>query len=485
MTFSEYFKLGKNQAELDFVDIDPNKDLPLFIDPFVLSSQANDWTEECNACITSFFETLIDFIRDGNDRDALRMLSKLGEPNETCFGLSRSIPSGRGIGTQQANDLLQNIKRSKAVKTGLISDIAELDLFVEKIGPDKISDMTTNILRGLLIKYTQDQCYLHGIELNTKSPSGWIWSPEDKRWGQDYTFLPIIDGKTILLVPKFMVRWSMILNNTDYYNNFVTCFIRDDELKLNGQLVEVLKSGDRRVTKKNIKEKHPKNKDFLATFSEQHPEVLKKYRETKEKQSVITISNNEFIDKITSGETVFNEKDFAQFLQAILKDIKPGDEDASRYHSFMIGVLQFIFDSDFIYPKKERQINDGRKRIDISYTNASIGGFFNRIFTAPNILAQEIMVECKNYTKDPTNPEVDQLRGRFDPRRGNFGLMLYRNTSDKNLLQKRCRDVTLAHAGYIIALDDSDINTLLEYISKGRRSFIDSFLQERLDYLNS
>ena len=34
MRISEIFNLNKSQAELDFVDIDIEKDLPLFIDPF-------------------------------------------------------------------------------------------------------------------------------------------------------------------------------------------------------------------------------------------------------------------------------------------------------------------------------------------------------------------------------------------------------------------------------------------------------------------
>lgn len=34
MKISEIYNLQKSQAELDFVDIDVTKDLPLFVDPF-------------------------------------------------------------------------------------------------------------------------------------------------------------------------------------------------------------------------------------------------------------------------------------------------------------------------------------------------------------------------------------------------------------------------------------------------------------------
>ena len=483
MNFSNHFALNKTQAELDFVDVNPEKDLPLFLDPFVVSSQNNNWVNQCNAHITSFFETLLDYIRSHDDLNAIRLLERLGEPNETCLGFSQSDPSGRGIGGIQARDLLQHLKKSKAVQTGLISDIAELDLFVDNIGPDKISDMTTNILRGLLIKYTQEQCELHGIALTYKTPSGYIWDISKKRWIQDYVYLPIINGKKILLVPKIMVRWSTSLKSSDYYNNFVTNFIREDQLNLNGSLVEVLKNGTKRKKKKSIKERYPKSKDYLSVFSNEHPDVLEKYKQTVLADAIKSIGISDLNELVS--QTKFDEPGFAKILQNKLDEIKPGKKDADLYHSFMVGVLQFIFDGDLIYPKKEREINDGRKRIDITYTNARQTGFFDRVFAAPNIQAKQIMVECKNYTEDPTNPEIDQLRGRFSIRRGMFGIMLYRQTSDTHLLLKRCKDVAIDGAGYIIALNDDDICTLLDFIANSQRGQIDEFMQERFNSLLS
>jgi len=37
--FSQVFKLKKSQAELDFVDVPVNADIPLFVDPFALSQK--------------------------------------------------------------------------------------------------------------------------------------------------------------------------------------------------------------------------------------------------------------------------------------------------------------------------------------------------------------------------------------------------------------------------------------------------------------
>ena len=50
--FSEYFKLEKNQLELDFVDVFIDGDIPLFVDPYFISRRNDEWsinaTEENN-----------------------------------------------------------------------------------------------------------------------------------------------------------------------------------------------------------------------------------------------------------------------------------------------------------------------------------------------------------------------------------------------------------------------------------------------------
>jgi hypothetical protein len=40
---SQHFKLGRTQAELDFVDVDVTGDTPLFIDPQAIRQLPDDW----------------------------------------------------------------------------------------------------------------------------------------------------------------------------------------------------------------------------------------------------------------------------------------------------------------------------------------------------------------------------------------------------------------------------------------------------------
>ncbi len=66
--FSELFKLGLDQPQLDFVDIAPSTDTPLFIDPFAISIKEDQWSATCHTLIKHFFGTALDHIRAGRPR---------------------------------------------------------------------------------------------------------------------------------------------------------------------------------------------------------------------------------------------------------------------------------------------------------------------------------------------------------------------------------------------------------------------------------
>ena len=473
-TFAQIYELGLEQPQLDFVDIAPDSDTPLFIDPFALSIRKDAWSERCHQHITHFFETTLNHIHEGNVDRARELLNGLSEPNETCLGISRGRPQGRGVSGKQALDLYDSLARSQAARSGLLEELAECDLFIAGIGPDKISDITTNVIRHLLIEYTQTQCELHGIELSGTYPTGRYWDLDEGEWRKKYEPLPIINNKTIILVPKYSVRISLAFNSQEYYSHHILNFIREEEIREHSSLVKVLKNGNRVVYKKDLKKKFPFSKEFIARFSENNPQVLSAYKKlhTKLETQQGTLKNSDFDEEL-------DESVFANALIISLADIAPGSDTADKYHSFMIGTLEFIFWPNLIYPRKEAPLHDRRKRIDITYTNAAQVGFFYRTHTAHQITSNLIMVECKNYSKNPSNPEIDQIAGRFSANRGKLGILVYRDTSDYDLLFRRCRDTASDGRGFILPIGDEQIREYLCLIADGARPAID----QRLDVL--
>ncbi len=473
MRFSKRFRLKYSQPELDFVDIDTERDIRLYIDPYSFTRRNDEWSVLCHNTIVSFFQTAIDFIRDGSEERAKQLLSNLHEPNETCFGVSKRKPRGRGVSGKQALDLYSALAESEAVHTGMISEISDCELLIPGIGPDKISDVTTNLVRRYLIEYTQNQCNLHRIPLTGNVTSGPLWYPATLSWEEEYVHLPVVNERRILLVPKACVRRGIVFSHQKYYNDFVLNYLQTEHLNnLSSHLIQVLRNGTRRVTKKSLKEESPISKRFLYTFTKHHPEVLRQYKESLN-QTQPPLAN--VIDED------FDESMFAETLIARLRSISPGDEEATDFHHLMIGTLEFIFYPALINPRKEHPIHDGRKRIDITYTNAATSGLFYRIPVARRIVAVKLMVECKNYKNDPGNPELDQLSGRFGRDQGWVGILVARSFNNRSLFIARCRDTARSGRGYILPLVDKDIERMLDLISEGRREEVDRFIDGIFD----
>ncbi len=466
--FSEYFKLEKNQLELDFVDVFIDGDIPLFVDSYFISRRNDEWSINATEEIRCFFQKIIENI-NSNPKLCKYMLANLNEPNETRLGLSIGKPKGKGVSGKQANDLYNKLSKSKAVTTGFIQDISECELMVEGIGDDKISDMTINIIRKHLIDYTQEQCRTLNIQMYNV-PSGLIWNKDIERWENRYVELPCINNQKLILVPKWIVVQTPTINSNEYYNNEILEYLQREHINANSSLVETLKSGEKRVTKKKLKEQaeYKFKKEFLYEMSNNHPELLEQYRNRKGSMSIKELWKIDNLEEI--------EKEIAQELKKNLQNIKSGIEDENLFQDYCIGALEFIFYPNFINPKKEDRIHDGRKRIDITYLNAANEGFFYNMRTAPNIMANKIVVECKNYNHDPKNPEIDQLSGRFSPSIGKFGIMMARSFDDRKLFIERCKDTLKDSRGLVIPIVDKDIINLLTMIEEQKREKIDGYL---------
>jgi len=473
--FSTLFGLSNSQASLDFVDVDLSTDTPLYIDPYAIQIRQDAWSDRCGDHIRSYFSELLGALRRDDTARANHLLSHLHEPNETFLGVSAGRPSGRGVGDHKASMLAEALVRSRAFQTGLLTDISEAELFIHGVGRDTISDLTTNVVRGLLAEYTEEQCSLHGIPTHSVGSIGPVWNTHTADWEARHLQLPVYDRRPILLVPKFSVRHRLSLDSQEFWNFHMIEYLRQEYLEAGSGLVRTFRSGERYVTKKAVKERHPFIKDDLADFVRAHPEVLNTYKAMK--GAVGPLEPQDL-------ENDFDECAFATALKHQIRNIPEGNSAASQYHSFALGVCTFLFYPNLIYPVKEQELHHGRKRVDIKFTNAAENGFFKSMLQANQTRALSVLIECKNYEKQINNPELDQLSGRFGHQRGFFGMLLCRRMDNRQRIIERCRDTAADGRGYMLVLEDADLVNMLELVEAGHRTGLDNFLQQRFDQIS-
>ena len=454
MKISDRFQLNCTQYDLDFVNVNTSRDIPLFLNPHVLSQREDDWSYNASSTIRNFFQHLLNLLKSNDTDEAWELFSHLDEPNEVCLGMSKGEPRGRGAGESDAVKIFERILQSKAIQTGLVEDLEDSCIFVEGVGPDKLSDMTANIIRRSLIDYTIQQADFWQIPLQDNAPSGLCWNTADLVWEQFTTRNLIINERRILLVPKAVVTFSKAYTPEYYFNFFVLHFLQQKHLRLQTSLVKrSYKKGKvvrEWVTKKDVRahDVGTYSKEYLRKFTLENPEVYQEYKkqEIREKAPANELLTNELL--FTRKQELINE----------LKSIPPGSDNANMYHNLVMKILEVVFYPKLLYPRKEVYLHEGRKRIDITYTNAQEPGFFTRL----QMPSMYIMVECKNYTHDPKNPELDQLIGRFSPHRSMVGLMLCRTLDDMDTMLKRCSDTYYDNNGLIIPLTDTDIISVLD-----------------------
>lgn len=473
--FSDHFGIPKGQSQLDFVDIPMDTDIELYVDPYALHVSPVDWLRQCGDLVANYFQVLIEALRDKDHSRAMTLLSNLREPNETRLGQSRGKPAGRGWGAEQAKQLYQRLSASRAVASGKLKDLDDFELLVPGIGSDKISDLAINVIRGELAAYTEEQCDLYGVPTEMV-PAGVFWNPGERRWESRYARLPVYEERGVLLVPKVAVRRRLVPDSQEYYDRFVLRFLEAEHLNARDALVHTLKNGNPKIYMGDLRGKYPLSKEFLFDFSEKNPSVLNSYKKTLPEKAEIALRD----ESIEGRQWIARPIDKGLGVEE-LRVIPSGPADASAYHAFILGALTKIFYPSLTRPRKEQEVNEGRKRIDILFHNSAVRGFFARVVNSHQYFAPYISVECKNYSEDPENPEIDQLLGRLNRKRGCVGILTCRQIRDRALMLKRCRDIVNdGQKHVIIVLDDGDICTMLNFAASEKRNEIDEYMEDRL-----
>jgi len=454
MRVSEYFKLGKTQPFLDFVDVRLDTDLPVFVDTGRLRSLQSTWGSECQSLLQDYFDTVLKHIKSENDGAAIALLSCLAESNDFHFGFSKGRSRGSGMGEGSARDVWGALTKSKASLTGLLQDLEDTCLLIDGIGPDRISDAVCNILRGPLIRYTQRACKYYGIPLTPDIESGPIWNPSIEKWEDSLVPLPMTSYGRLILVPKIIVRHRVWYDSQEYYRHFLLPHMQSEEKRLNSGLVETLSDGRKRVTKTRLMLEYGADKLAVVEQTLKHPSVLDEYREAKKKKFPKAVDHNTLAEIENTSPPDFNK------LLKKIKSIAPGKKEATTYENAIEELFSALFYPSLTSPTKQFPIHNGRKRIDIKYVNSASAGFFH--WLGMHYPCSHIFIECKNYVSDIANPELDQMSSRFSPSRGQIGLLVCRTLDDREKFIERCKDTAHDSRGYIIPIDDSDLEILIE-----------------------
>lgn len=219
--FTQAYNLKIKEGDLDFFDTNLVYDSLLFIDPFLLKNSPETEEAQLYDRLTQYFKSA--FRKSINARldaksalDLLRFL-KFPEPKEVNLGYTRASNEGAGLGGDFAKALYSFFMSETAKKVLEKEDFKKeinpefFVLFADKVAQDGISDLTANLIMDYLVKYTQKQCELLGIETkNLKVNQTYDVEAEDWSYGRIFKLPsnPMRPEEPIILVPKRLLRSS-------------------------------------------------------------------------------------------------------------------------------------------------------------------------------------------------------------------------------------------------------------------------------------
>jgi len=213
-TLSSHFGIDQDKLdELGVLDVTLAIDTKLFIDPLLFSNSSHpeikgDAVEQYQR----HFENVIKFLTVTKQTEDLawrsaRRLLEFHEIRGTCLGYGAASIYGSGFGRAMTERLLRVGK--EIVDLGITDPdlFPAMALFEANIGPDRISDMTTNVIRRALVSFNKlilDKLRMTGEEFDISGQSGiFLKNPfQDQR-------MPII------LVPKDILRVLPIAHDWD------------------------------------------------------------------------------------------------------------------------------------------------------------------------------------------------------------------------------------------------------------------------------
>lgn len=426
---NDYYGIFLSQAKVDFAIPFLDEDIPLYIDPFRLWQSPSYQDNGLHALFKNSFNRLGKMYAEGNQAKAIEVLKQISECNEVGLGSSKSR-SGKKFGDRLAKDILNLYETIPAVNKYGLEHPEVIQILVNDISKDRISDITANMLGSFLIDYTVQECRQYGIP--TEKCEIEYLDVKSLSMKKESCELPVNpNSKRVLwLVPKRWLRKSLWLNDDDYLNHYLVS--RIEELK-----------------RQDID---------IVSFNRENYDVLTEYIKAKERTA--TDCKN---DPLFGQIPIVSAK---RKLSAIRKlpTGKDGNAD-KKYEAELCPLLASMLYPHLDFAQAQSRTESGTQIRDLVFYNNTSYEFLNDMKELFG--SRQLVMELKNV-EEVTKEHINQLNRYLNPVFGSFGIIMTRNRPKKSVMQHTI-DLWSGQRKCILIMDDSDLELMVNvYESKQR-----------------
>ena len=444
---TDFHEIYKPQSELDFAIQFFDEDIPLYIDPFLLWKSPSQQDQALHTTIINSFNHLNFLLKKGKKNEAIVNLINLSVCSEVGLGVSKSR-KGLKIGEKQAAEILSLFENINEYSQFGFTHFEIIQLYIQGISKDRISDITCNFIKSFLIDYTIQQCEEYKIPMEGVILDH-LYNSKTQTFDSNIKLRLPVNPKThepIIFTPKRWLRFSPWINFEDYFKSACP---RDEIFNPN----------------------EPEEKVKILTYNRDNYGVVENYIRAKEKE--IADCHN---DPLFTQIPVISAK---RKLNEILK-LSTGKEDGSdwKYEDLCSELLASIFYPHLDFAQTQSRTDSGRHIRDLIFYNNRDIDFLDEIFTEYN--NRQLIIEMKNV-KAIDRDHINQLNRYLQNNLGNFGIFLTRNPLSRTMFQNTI-DLWSSQRKCIIAITDEDLKLMVQVYESQQRAPIEVLKRKYIEF---
>jgi hypothetical protein len=353
--------------------------------------------------------------------------------------------SGKHISKKIANEILTLYKQIPKIQESGFIHFEEIQLLVDNIAEDRISDFTASIIKSFLIDFTIENCEKHKIPIEKIDIN--CFSIKDNKIVSETSYLPINPNtkKPILLVPKRWIRKTNYIN----FHNYCTEYYSPQ-----------ISKGDEKPERIKVLTYNRNNYDMVQTYvkiRERQKEDCKNDLLFRQIPVLSVKRKLETILKLPSGKTGNADKEYEKNISALLASLLYPDLD---------------------FAQEQCRTISGVLIRDLIFYNTCSDSFLNDLYRSYD--CRQIVIELKNVL-EVDNDHVDQLNRYLNESFGKFGILFARNNPPKKVL-KNTIDLWSGQRKCIIILTDEDLKLMCQVFESKNRTPLEVIKRKYIEF---
>jgi hypothetical protein len=446
---NDFYDIPFTQEEVDFAIPFLDEDIAMYLDPFLLWKSPSLQDNSLHTAIVNSFNHLGYLVQKDRESEAIATLIRVSECREAGLGMAKD-KHGLRIGEKVASSITALFKDVPQIRASGFTHFEEIQLLVDYVSKDRVSDIACSFLKSFLIDFSIEQSEKHGIPLS-KIPVLDVYDYRSNRFiDEEGVYLPQNPEtkEPILLIPKRWLRHIPWINFEDYVHNFYA-----------QELSEESRSSQRVA---------------ILNYNRHDYGMVQAYIAKKERSQEDCRN-----DPLFSPIPVRSAKRKLATIRALLTG--KTDKADRKYEDHVCQLMASLLYPHLDFATMQSRTDSGVLIRDLIFYNNRSMDFLKDIYDDYD--CRQIVMELKNV-QQVEREHINQLNRYLTDQFGRFGVVITRNRLPRRIL-KNTIDLWSGQRKCIIALTDEDLSLMVSVFESKQRLPIEVLKRAYIEFIRA